>query len=83
MFARILEKARNFGLVKLVMGLVLLLFLILYLFKDEIKEHKVTRAKMEMFKRMTDTKPENWDEEFKQIYDSIIVDTQDSIGQRK
>ncbi|MDF1696767.1 MAG: hypothetical protein P1U56_13080 [Saprospiraceae bacterium] len=62
----------------IVVGLVLL-FALLFYFKEDIKEHKVTKAKMEMFKRMLKTEPEEWPGEFKEVYDSMIVIKEDSI----
>ena len=64
--------------IKLILLALVLIALGLYIFNDEIKEHKVTKAKMEMFKRMLKTQPNEWDEEFKEVYDSMIVEKKDS-----
>ena len=54
-------------------------FLALYIFREQIKESRLTQAKMEMMKRMTDTPVEEWGGEFKTIYDSLMVQKKDSI----
>ena len=59
---------------------VLILVLSLFHYREEIRTHKVTKAKIEMFKRMLHTEPDAWPGEFKEVYDSLIVQEEDSLN---
>ena len=39
----------------------------------------MTKAKIEMFKRMLKNEPNEWPEEFKDVYDSIIIEKTDTV----
>ena len=67
------------SILKIVLVLLVVIFSLLFYFKEDIKEHKVTKAKVEMFKRMLKTEPEQWPDEFNEVYDSMIVKKGDSI----
>jgi hypothetical protein len=67
-------------ILKIVLVLLAIIFSLLFYFKEDIKEHKVTKAKMEMFKRMLKTEPEQWPGEFNEVYDSMFVEKVDSIS---
>lgn len=62
------------------MGLAVVLTM-LYLFRKPIFEHKVTKAKMEMLKRMYNSPPKDWDDELKHVVDSMLIERKDSITQ--
>ena len=68
------------SIIKIVLILVAIIFSFIFYFKEEIKEHKVTKAKMEMLKRMLKTDPEQWPGEFNEVYDSMIVKNVDTIS---
>ncbi len=71
-------KLKKINFVKLIIVVLAVILTALFLFKDHIREHKVTKAKLEMFKRMYKTPPEQWNNEFKQVYDSLIVEKLDT-----
>lgn len=73
-------KLQTSDVVKIILVFLVVLFSVLFYFREPIKEHKVTKAKMEMFKRMLKTEPEQWGEEFHEVFDSMIVNNQDSIA---
>ena len=54
------------------------LFCVLYYYRKPIKEHKVTKAKMEMFRRMLKTEPEQWGGELHEVIDSMIINPSDT-----
>jgi len=72
------SKIDKIPFVKLTFAILAIIFTILFLFKDRISEHKVTKAKIEMLKRMYKTPPEQWDDEFKQVFDSLIIEKVDT-----
>jgi len=74
------SKGKKINFVKWILLFLALVFTGLFIFKDRIFEHKVTKAKIEMFKRMYESPPEKWDDEFKQVYDSMIVKKKDTMG---
>ena len=71
------EKRRK--LLKLIPLVLVVILIALYIFQDEIKEHKVTKAKMEMLKRMYTSPPDEWDDEFIEVLDSMILEKKDSL----
>ena len=74
------SKILTSSILKIVLILLAVIFSLLFYFKEDIKEHKVTKAKIEMFKRMLKTEPEQWPGEFNEVYDSMIVKKVDSIS---
>ena len=74
------SKILTSSILKVILILLVVIFSLLFYFKEDIKEHKVTKAKIEMFKRMLKTEPEQWPGEFNEVYDSMIVKKEDSIS---
>jgi|GEM_PF-4709569 len=72
------QRLYQFGLIKAAVIALILVLVTLLIFKDQIKEHKVTRAKMEMLKRMIKTTPDQWDDTVKEVYDSMFVEHPDT-----
>jgi len=56
------------------------LFLALFIFRKEIKQNKITKAKLEMMERMSDTHVKQWGSEFKNIIDSLNINKVDSLS---
>ena len=71
------------SILKIVLGLLVIIFSLLFYFREDIKDHKVTKAKVEMFKRMLKTEPEQWPGEFNEVYDSMLVKKVDSLDPQK
>ena len=67
-------------ILKIVLVFLVILCSVLYYFREPIKDHKVTQAKMEMLKRMLKTEPKEWPGEFNEVYDSLIANKKDSSG---
>lgn len=76
---RLLNFVKQLGLVKIVIGLVIIILFFVFLFRKQIAEHKVTKAKLEMFKRMSESNPQDWDTEVKEVYDSMFINKTDTI----
>ena len=65
---------------KLLFSLVIVGFLGSLVFKKQIMEHKVTKTKVEVMKRMSQSKPSEWGREIKDVLDSLMTHNQDSIS---
>ena len=73
------NKEKRLKLLRLLPLALIVILVSLYIFQDEIKEHKVTKAKMEMLKRMYTSPPEKWDDDFIEVFDSLILEKKDSL----
>ncbi len=74
------KKIEQFGVVKFVAILICVILFFVFLFQEEIKESKYTKAKMEMFERMKDNKIEDWPSEISNVYDSMILEKKDTLN---
>ena len=74
-----MRRIGRFNIVQIIIGAVVLILFFVFLFRKKIAEHKVTKAKMEVFKRMSKTAPKEWDNEIKEVYDSMIVEKADTL----
>lgn len=70
---------KKFGVVKFSLIVFAVILLIVYLFREPIRNHKYTRAKQEMFHRMMKSPPSEWKGHIEQVYDSIVVADRDSV----
>lgn len=73
---------KRIGIVRMLISIIVIALIGSFIFSKQIQKHRVTRAKIEMMKRMTQTEPKEWAGQIKQVYDSIIlerVDTTDDL----
>ncbi len=69
---------RKLGYVRSVGLVIILAGTLLFVFRGYIRDHKVTRTKMEMFKAMSTQPPAKWDDAFLKICDSLWAPSLDS-----
>ena len=63
-----------------IVGIILCLVLIgVLVFNKPIKEHRITKAKMELFRRMLHHPPEEWKEDIKTVVDSMVLEKHQPI----
>lgn len=70
---------KRIGVVRLIISVVVLALIGSFIFRKQIQEHRVSKAKLEMMKRMSKTEPKEWRKEMKQIYDSLILEKVDTV----
>jgi len=74
------EIIKKLGVVKIVGAALIVLLFILFVFREEIKESKYTKAKLEIFERMSDNKIKDWPTEISNVYDSLILEKLDTLN---
>ena len=68
-----MKKIKSSVALKLVVTIVIVGFIVSMIFRKQIADHRVTKAKLEMMERMTKTPPNQWNDEFKTVWDSMIM----------
>ena len=76
---RIKNAIAKLGLVRSVFIFLVIVLTMVFVFRDEIKESKYTKAKLEMFNRMKDNSPEEWPSEISNVFDSLILEKKDTV----
>ena len=71
---------RPYGIVKITAICVFVLIGVLIAFRKPIMEHKITKAKLELFKKMAESPPREWDEAVKAAYDSLTTAKKDTLS---
>ncbi len=74
------QTIEKLGVVKVIATLLIMVLLIVFVFREQIKESKYTKAKLEIFDRMKDSKLKDWPSEISNVIDSMILENQDTLN---
>jgi len=71
------------GTVRLIALIMVAILVLVFTFRENIKESKYTKAKMEIFDRLLKNEPGQWPADIRHVVDSLILEKEDSLTLQK